>query len=463
MLTTVIRSFNLFCVSVGFLLASLLFVRRLGRRKLWWLRYLVCLIVMFGVSVFLSWLKGNILSALPNNNEDIRFFLLTYAAAVITYCIIFVLGVLSVFAIYKVRISKALFVGSASYALQSMVLSFFSIVMKLIGLDYQFNIQNILFSPFNLIFLLFLFVLIYGLAYVLYVRKYEGENDLSDKVWIFLLVINFINILMSTVNAPSSAEIAADRLYMILLFSKIMLCGGSFVVQFTLSNYYNLQIQQLTLKHMVDQQKIQFEVAKENMDRVNINAHDLRKQLHLILQSVEKGKNDAIELQINDIEKELSIVDSAFHTGNKALDIIFTEKARDCINKEIKLSVMADGCCVAAMDDLDVYMLFGNLLDNAIEAAERVADPENRIISLSLNQNCDCVCMHIENTFEVEAEFIGGVPQTIKKDKRFHGFGVKSIRNIVHKYGGNVAMQISHGMFCVDILMTLENDTRESA
>lgn len=443
----------MFFVSIGVLVASMLFIGKIERRKYCILKYIACFAIFFGVCVLLSWIKNGIISIIPENNENITFFVITYAITVLTHCIIFALSIASMYVIYKVRLTEALFVGSAAYALQSLASGLFSMVMKISGSEYQFNFQDLLQSPLNLFVMLIFFAVVYFFAYFLCIRKYEREDDILSKMWIFLIVINLTNIIMNSASVPPTEEKVADRLYMILLFSRIMLCGSGFAIQFILHKNYRLQFAQVKLSHIMAEQKLQFEIAKENLDKVNMNAHDLRKQISLILQSVENNGGEAIAPRLKDIENELIIADTSFHTGNKALDITLTEKARDCIGKNIKLSAIADGRLIDKMDDLDVYMLFGNLLDNSVEATQQVADEENRIISFTLNKSRECTCVHMENTYKTATEFVNGIPQTIKSDKRFHGFGIQSVKNIVTKYGGTLSMSYSHGMFCVDIIM----------
>lgn len=448
-----IRALNLYYITFGILLASLLFNRNFGRRKLWLLRLLGFFVLMLGVSVLMSYAKNALTGLITQAQGTLTFFIFIYLITVVTHCIIFALGVLAVYASYRVSVSEAMFIGSASYALQSLTLCLFSVIMKACGFKYQLNIQDFVANPLNFLILIALFAAVYSAAYFAFVRKFTREKDFITRIWVFLFIVSFANIILASVSVPPDDEQSANRLYMILIFSRIMLCGGGFFTQFVLSHYYDLQVRQTELNRIIDLQKSQFEIASENIDKVNVNAHDLRKQLGLILQSVGTDGEGGVERRVKEIEKELSIVDAVFQTGNKALDVTLTEKAGACFDKGIKFSAMADGACLGALDDFDVYMLFGNLLDNAIEAAERVPDSENRIISLSLNNNFGCRHIHIENTYEVEPRFVNGVPQTVKDDKRKHGFGVRSIKNIVRKYGGTVSMNVARGMFCVDITM----------
>ena len=73
----------------------------------------------------------------------------------------------------------------------------------------------------------------------------------------------------------------------------------------------------------------------------------------------------------------ISIYDSMLKTGNEALDVIFAEKSLVCRKNDIKLNCMIDGAKLSFMENTDIYALFGNLMDNAIEAIEKLKDNDN--------------------------------------------------------------------------------------
>ena len=105
------------------------------------------------------------------------------------------------------------------------------------------------------------------------------------------------------------------------------------------------------------------------------------------------------------------------------------------------------------MKQSDIYSLFGNAIDNAIEAVERIEDDEKRCIIVRVKKSRGMVLVHIENYYNGELSFKGGLPQTTKKDKRYHGFGMKSIRMIVEKYHGYFSTKSTDGIFSLDILL----------
>ena len=155
--------------------------------------------------------------------------------------------------------------------------------------------------------------------------------------------------------------------------------------------------------------------------------------------------------------------DSIFKTGNKTIDLELTEKEILCRNKNIRFTSLLDGKRFSFMHESDLYSLFGNLLDNAIEACEKLQDPEKRVVSLTSETSRGFLCLHEENYFEGSLQFENGLPQTTKKDRFFHGIGTKSLALIAQKYGGSMSMQTRGDIFVVDMLFPLAEEGEEGS
>lgn len=82
------------------------------------------------------------------------------------------------------------------------------------------------------------------------------------------------------------------------------------------------------------------------------------------------------------MEREIRVYETQNKTGNQILDAVLTNKAMICQNKEIELKFIVDGEALSFMDDMDVSALFGNMLDNAIESAEKQQEKQKRLIWL---------------------------------------------------------------------------------
>ena len=161
---------------------------------------------------------------------------------------------------------------------------------------------------------------------------------------------------------------------------------------------------------------------------------------------------------LDDIAREVNVYDSSVTTGSTPLDIILSEKGLLCQQRGITLSSVADGGAVSLMSPSDIYALFGNLIDNAIEAVEREEDPERRCIFVVVRRAIGHVSIHVENYCSTPVTFVDGLPQTTKDDQTNHGYGTKSIRLITSKYGGAVTMGQVDGVFHANILMPPPED-----
>lgn len=200
------------------------------------------------------------------------------------------------------------------------------------------------------------------------------------------------------------------------------------------------------LQHILYQQKQQMEISKENIELINIKCHDIKNQIATLGSRVSQE-------EIRELERAVNIYDMAFKTGNEALDVLMVEKLMVCENKNIRLDCMMEGKLLSFMKQSDIYSLFGNAVDNAIEAVERLSDDERRYISVRVRSEKGMIVIHFENYYEGNLTFHKGMPQTTKEDKRYHGFGMKSIRMIVEKYQGHFSVKAQEGIFTLNILL----------
>ena len=182
----------------------------------------------------------------------------------------------------------------------------------------------------------------------------------------------------------------------------------------------------------------QQQLSRESMDIINRKCHDIKHQLRALMEM-----EDGVERRkyLEEIRGAMSIYDAVYQTGNAALDTVLREKALLCQEYEIKFSCMADGKALEFMDTLDVYALFGNALDNAVESVMREADKEKRLINMRITKQMQILYIHLDNYCREPVRFEDGLPVTSKKDRENHGFGLRSIRHIAEKYDGEVVLK----------------------
>ena len=220
---------------------------------------------------------------------------------------------------------------------------------------------------------------------------------------------------------------------------------------------YHVQVKEIqirfekdTLHNIMEMQYKNYQLSKENIDMVNQKYHDLKHQINLLKTQAYVGKSTSY---LEKMEREIRVYETQNKTGNQILDVVLTNKAMICQNKEIELKFIVDGGALSFMEDMDVSALFGNMLDNAIESAEKQQEKQKRLIWLYVTKEKQFVRIRTENYCDEKIRFKNGMPVTTKKDRRLHGYGMKSIKSTVEKYHGSVVAAQENNWFELKILL----------
>ena len=194
-----------------------------------------------------------------------------------------------------------------------------------------------------------------------------------------------------------------------------------------------------------------YQMSHDGIVALQTKCHDLKHQISAMRSEAGKASFDKY---LNELETSIDEYSTVIECGHPAIDIVLTEKNILCATAGVKFSYMIDGTLFAFLTDREIYSLFGNAMDNALEAAERVADPANRMISLKSNVRGGLAVLQIENTYEGERDLSGDLPLTTKRDSG-HGFGLRSIRRIAEKHGGGMALRAEDGIFKLSVFMKM--------
>ncbi len=199
------------------------------------------------------------------------------------------------------------------------------------------------------------------------------------------------------------------------------------------------------MKEMLHQQRQQYEVGKASMDLVNEKYHDLKALLRSFHGQIPST-------QLEELEHSVDQYDLYIHTGSQVLDVLLTEKRTLCAARDIRLTCFLDGTQFSFVEELDLYSLVGNALNNAIEAVSALPPEEERFITLTASLEGGLLTVHMDNPYAGQLRFQEGLPQT-SGDPRYHGYGLKSMEHIAQKYGGTLSVTAQEGLFQLDILL----------
>jgi sensor histidine kinase regulating citrate/malate metabolism len=112
------------------------------------------------------------------------------------------------------------------------------------------------------------------------------------------------------------------------------------------------------------------------------------------------------------------------------------------------------------INPIDICIIFGNAIDNAIEACAIFSDEEKRIITIQSSFKNGFLFIRIDNPAVGNFQIINNSIATTKNESGFHGFGLQSIKTAVNKYYGDVTLSYTNGVFSIEISLDL-NMTEE--
>lgn len=201
----------------------------------------------------------------------------------------------------------------------------------------------------------------------------------------------------------------------------------------------------------------QYQLSRENIEIINRKYHDLKHQIGIIRAEHDSEKR---EQYLAEMEEDIKMYEAQNKTGNSVLDTILTGKHMYCMQHRINFTCVADGSLLDFIGVMDICTIFGNALDNAIESVEKLENKAKRLIRVAVYSQNQFLIIRFENYCESELEKEDSLPVTTKKNKAYHGYGLKSIRSTVEKYGGSMTIHTENNWFHLRLLIPLEKNRK---
>ncbi len=301
------------------------------------------------------------------------------------------------------------------------------------------NLDWTLFFGFHL-----LSIVVLALLFTPKNRLVHNRRTTRNVIILSIATITLVNIL-----------ICISRVYegespMLNIVTKILYVGFSFTILTICAGIFSQseQEEQIGVLHQLwRQDRAQFESVKANMDVINMKCHDLK---HILDRIEDKLTGE----EAASLREAIQFYDANIKTGNEVLDVVLCEKAMTCQKSGISFSCMADGEKLDFLTPVQTYTLFGNIIDNAVEAVKPLP-LEERVISLSCWEEKDSLVVEESNYFSGRLELDHGLPATSKGDSSRHGFGTKSIQYIAAQHGGTMDIRVADNMFFLTIRFPL--------
>lgn len=431
---------------------------KLKKPKLFILRIVSStLILAFLVNLF-SVLSSFVLGT-PQVNYDrdwLLFFLMLNNIVVLASTLAFVQFVFDCDLITTLVI---VIIGHNAYQLVYCIFSLFTMITvqsagTSFNFDSIFNLNNMS-TWVNYIAYIIIFFIVNGIVYFLFIRNKSLNIDMI-KNKVVVLVFALVVITHIIAHNVCRVNILDDRQLSSIFVT--LLCES--VLAFIVLLLQFIFLRHDALKNEMEEEEKRIAITEKNyrftkdiIEQINIKAHDLKHQIIKL-----KKSNKIDEETARSISDTINIYESMAKTENETLNVVLSEKWIYCNKHNISLSVIIDSNVMSFMKKSDMYTLLGNALDNSIEASLKLPY-EKRAISFVLKNVIGCVSLQISNNFQGNISLDDkGEYKTLKEDKKNHGFGLKSMRYIVEKYGGNLSIKVDKDIFILQAIIPIPNN-----
>ena len=288
------------------------------------------------------------------------------------------------------------------------------------------------------------------------ILRYKYRNPLDNQSWIMLILIPIISVI--SLSALMFAAMAYEEI------SGYILCGMSGILLANIITYYfftrlNKDYETKLRIKLLEQDNENARKNIENADafvrQMKSAEHDMKNQLLIIYNYIDSGKytdaKDYIQSLTNDYLPE---VQNFISSSNDAFSAIVNSKIVICNRKRIYIEIKEKKDALKTLNAVDTGILFGNLLDNAIEAAKKT---DNRRITVDVQTNGNYLSILVTNSIDKSVLSDNEKLETSKQNKELHGIGIKSIKAVVKKYDGMIQFFEESGEFCCHILLDIDN------
>ncbi|MFG6365345.1 GHKL domain-containing protein [Schaedlerella sp.] len=234
---------------------------------------------------------------------------------------------------------------------------------------------------------------------------------------------------------------------MLLVCSVVLLF--TFIINVFFSNKYsrieNEAQQQRMAIYKLETQTRYYEEKMRDEERIKEIYHDMKN--HLLLLEEEWGEKHSTGIE--NLRKEMAQYENYYRTGNKFVDIILKDKLTKAAEYGIHIEDSVELIDIDFIEPLDLSTVFGNLLDNAIEACRLIEEPEKRQISISSKRENNILVISIKNN-----RVCGNIKNAPKKV--IHGYGLANVTAAVHKYEGEIDIMEGEQEFAVNIVIPIK-------
>lgn len=182
--------------------------------------------------------------------------------------------------------------------------------------------------------------------------------------------------------------------------------------------------------------------------------HDLKNHIQTMKAHAAMGEYDRLNEYMDELDTDLNEVDQIIKTGNVKIDAVLNSKLSLARAKQIDVEAKAVVPRELAVSEVDLSVILGNLMDNAMEACLKIDEKERRFLRVYMDVFKGQLYIYVMNSVKDAPKRMGKIYLTTK-DSRNHGFGLLRMDKVVDKYHGYLDRQHEEGVFATEVMLPL--------
>jgi hypothetical protein len=205
---------------------------------------------------------------------------------------------------------------------------------------------------------------------------------------------------------------------------------------------------------LLEQQKDYYSMLIEKDKDTKRFRHDIANHFYCMKILFEDKEYDELYSYMNDIQGAIDKLSTSMQTGNDIVNIIVGDVLGNKVNNDIKLKWRGKLPDKLKVSNMDLCIIFSNILKNSVEAVEKMSENIEKKIEVEVKQLENNIIIKVKNSISEKVNIIDDKLKTSKLDKNNHGFGSLNVKEAVNKYGGNIKYDISAECFSVEIVFS---------
>lgn len=291
-------------------------------------------------------------------------------------------------------------------------------------------------------------------------RKTESAIDWKNFLLYSIVPISTLGIMISMAYLNVDFDSNCSLQTMLIFFVLIAILGN--ILIFSIFDNYIRTTKELSRKELLI---TKLEMEEKRYEQIEITnqqhasfVHDIKNYLRMIGELAVQGKNGEIVDILSELRVKVTNVETEMHSPNIMLNTILNEKKKEAIEKNIAFKITIEPeFSIDHIKNIDLIVIMGNLLDNAIEAAEKCPDGFVRVF-LFVQNIAHFSVVKIVNNYAGDIKTEEGIIVSSKEDKSKHGVGLKNVSATAEKYGGYLQSIYKENIFTSIVLLPNFND-----